>query len=721
MSDPFAHLRGREEYSDPMPMDQQTKAQRENTLSQIIDLYRSHAGQKDIPELLGDKQEEWGKICVKALMREDSFCAICLDKAVGLYDQASPGINLKPDWLCGLYLPGFYDHYESFGDGYNAFFQVYQEEIVQAAERKVRRLLQNAEDAFETMPGTSAPASAIALETATPEFATFFQLVKQDKKEDATRNSIHHTLSSLGPEIDQLPDSKALLVSYTAQPSRLIDQFTSAVGNILQSCSGTFEIQPLEELTSAEKEMLARATSTDLVAGKTEQQRRKEAKATAGQQGNEQKYSRRTAEERKRFDILEEPSNLMEWLREYFDAVPAPTTYPCWAPPTDLPFEAKAAYEELDKVQKTEKAKNASSARSAKPNLIKSVLRRSTSYHLGRQHSDRLGQVILPDSILENCIRQTTETFFEEGRQDKFGQEIFLQLADKLGSIAEREPRAVKEPAGSTWQTYSEMGLYDNWFHVRKLLQALDFYLASGEPSFQIIESENRMARLIAAAQGGHANPLPWILAMDGTLRSLWFSCLSVKKAMDEGDTSVYRKMPDISDADRWIRIKNIFEEMAAFAQGAMIYASVLRFRYSRLFRKVMSGPKTGREFTAESAVNRRLFLWYEKLYAHDPTCANPDDNRLLPHPDKFQRRALDGTADVFSVGSRGARVGKKSVRQFVSTNRVDIYPCFVSCIQSCTPNETLIMILFYYSHIFHAKARGCKDARGKRSIVAFG
>lgn len=144
--------------------------------------------------------------------------------------------------------------------------------------------------------------------------------------------------------------------------------------------------------------------------------------------------------------------------------------------------------------------------------------------------------------------------------------------------------------------------------------------------------------------------------------------------------------------------------------QGAAIHASVLRFATKPLFKEVKSNLAE----EVRLADTSRLLSWYELLYFFQPRCANPDCNQLLPDPSKL--KTLDITRGTFSIGTRDARGGKRSVRQFISDRR-DCYPCFQSAVHIYGATPMLVAILFYYSHVYHTLSYGCKTSIGKRSL----
>jgi hypothetical protein len=60
-------------------------------------------------------------------------------------------------------------------------------------------------------------------------------------------------------------------------------------------------------------------------------------------------------------------------------------------------------------------------------------------------------------------------------------------------------------------------------------------------------------------------------------------------------------------------------------------------------------------------------------VYNYNPRCANDDCMRLLTHPSQILNKEV---RQLMSVGTREARIGTRSIRSFVSTNRDFAYNC---------------------------------------------
>ncbi|KAK5126346.1 hypothetical protein LTR85_010582 [Meristemomyces frigidus] len=718
-----------EDFGDPKALNEQTASEKAMTYSLIKQQYRDYATQSDFV-LTQEVQGQWIQIIAAALAQEVHFWTLCLDNAVGLYVASPPTVHISKDWLVGVYLPGFYDTYDSFDDGYNDFLAGKEDTIAGMAEQSIRMLLQTAEDELEA--AEAQPTAAAPLDPVTKEMVALFELVKQDKEEAANINRLQRTLRSLGPTLASLPKSQAVFGRYqdlaASGQKNVLDDFGEQCVQLLRAAAPQTSIKKLADLTDEEKSQLALATSSDFLVGETAKQQRKTATDDAPKS---KKKSKKVEKAQARpgaqiSNLLEEPPAQLKWLEDTFSEYPGPVTYPSWSTLTVPPFQVEHVHIEFVRMiygPKGKKAIDMQEDDQAKErietelqlgpgDMLKKIWRRSSSFVVGRMLSDKEAEQNIPDSrtLLEKCVGEVSRRL---PNNVYFYQQLFARLATKMGDLTEREPRAVEEKQDNIWHAYSEKGFYDNWFHVRKLLQALAFYLDDQTAKDTLSTAECDLLRLLAAIQGASSTPLAWLLCVEYVLRTVWRLCLSLKDNTSDGTSKAKGKQRATSITDEsWIRIQNIFKELAAFAQGAAIYAVVPRFKYSRLFKQLQPGT------AGLSAEHDRLLDWYIQLYKFDPRCANPDCNRLLPRPGRF--RTLTGIKEVFSVASRDVRGGNKSVRAFVSTNREDIYPCFISCINSRQPTAALIVLFFYYSHLYHSVPVGCKTARGKRSIAGF-
>jgi hypothetical protein len=104
----------------------------------------------------------------------------------------------------------------------------------------------------------------------------------------------------------------------------------------------------------------------------------------------------------------------------------------------------------------------------------------------------------------------------------------------------------------------------DNWFHVRSLLEALRVE-AEGRPEHDamvklIDGAEKNFVATFSLIRCGSDDPMPWMLVVDGVLRSLW--------------RSLCKKMPS-SEPTRLQ--KKLFNELVLWCHGTAVNAFVIR------------------------------------------------------------------------------------------------------------------------------------------------
>lgn len=119
-------------------------------------------------------------------------------------------------------------------------------------------------------------------------------------------------------------------------------------------------------------------------------------------------------------------------------------------------------------------------------------------------------------------------------------------------------------------------------------------------------------------------------------------------------------------------------------------------------------------------------------LWRYNSRCANEDCRCLLADPEEVDAQAV---RTMLSFGTVEARVGSKSIRSLVSSNRKFAYPCLYTIAAYweyvCKPDvpleqadifhrpsAELVTLIFWYSRIFHNVT--CKAQRGKPSITSF-
>ena len=107
---------------------------------------------------------------------------------------------------------------------------------------------------------------------------------------------------------------------------------------------------------------------------------------------------------------------------------------------------------------------------------------------------------------------------------------IIQLYARRLLSMTARPPAA--EAAGTKrWvlDTYTNLALDDDWWHVRKLLKGLAVRINDDNFSTKLRIKEIELAYLIGTIQGGCTDVMPWLLCLESVLRDLWRQLLRHK------------------------------------------------------------------------------------------------------------------------------------------------------------------------------------------------
>ncbi|KAM3424031.1 hypothetical protein BST61_g11418 [Cercospora zeina] len=154
-----------------------------------------------------------------------------------------------------------------------------------------------------------------------------------------------------------------------------------------------------------------------------------------------------------------------------------------------------------------EEAKRMQGHASALEPTAKTIWRKSSSFKAARLLSDKEIQEELPirNDVVKACVKIVRDAHGPNSNS----KYRWRSLASTLGNVTEREERAAKAPNGTHWETFTEMLIIDNWFHIRKFIAALRYLLddenKQAKPHFDNLEEQLR--RVLAAVQGGYHDP----------------------------------------------------------------------------------------------------------------------------------------------------------------------------------------------------------------------
>lgn len=224
----------------------------------------------------------------------------------------------------------------------------------------------------------------------------------------------------------------------------------------------------------------------------------------------------------------------------------------------------------------------------------------------------------------------------EEPERDH--RNYWLAATREFATCTERSKEAANAALGAAvFCTFTRVQLFDNWWHVRKYFQALQYYISDKTGKTLSSDHERDIMIVLVGIRCGFQEPLGGTLLLDFVLKGLWKDLLS--KEAGNGPSEL---------------LKMLFDELTIFAYGTAVNAYVLRC------------PKA----SAQSGLMKK---WYTQLRDWNPRCANPGCNRTLPKADKISDAGIRG---LFSMGTRQARVGLRGFRTIISDNRVQAFPC---------------------------------------------
>lgn len=122
--DPFASVRATSSVENPTAVDTLNEEERESLQCEILDLYNAYCP-SSIDEPLyyqgsptPNELSMWRSIFVDALALEPDFQRTVMDEHTMPGTHYLNTIRIRPDWMMGFYLPGFYHHFTSFEEGY---------------------------------------------------------------------------------------------------------------------------------------------------------------------------------------------------------------------------------------------------------------------------------------------------------------------------------------------------------------------------------------------------------------------------------------------------------------------------------------------------------------------------------------------------------------------------------------------------------------------------
>ncbi|PPJ55112.1 hypothetical protein CBER1_01530 [Cercospora berteroae] len=631
-------------------------------------LYESYIKPKDVFTALegGEKadsvKEGWADVLVHCLASDAVFQRAVLDDshAPGLIDFA--GLRFNHEWFIAVYLPGFYEvcQYEGL-DASHYLAALDMQQIVQRAKRKIDEVLETiVQDRMRDTVGAAHSSMPPQGVLAAP-MATLFELAQEEKRTDHTRGDVRRVLNSL-PSYLQSDSGQALCAMYG------IGGYQQQ--NAVAASSSNLALFSLAEM-DADNDLSAAVMDATMLA----------------QSGDFDEDIQEDTETSNANDPLEAVTRSTAMgapiIQNDFEVLPAESIIR----DTIAANHADMIYPQSNQQLEENIAEMSTSGSAASKPRVSRVHRTTTRFLEARQVS--LKEWKQAEKGLDpkpEVLKQALEDF---------GKTIQSRLSaiDNTGNIGEKIAQQVKpfttatarpaEAAKAKTDSYKIRGFtstqaQDNWWHVRKYFQAFGYVLEKCGIDNELGGFEYQLAVIFAGLRGALDDPLPLVMLVDYVLGEM------LKHP---------RRSPNLPSSIATV----LFDELTIFAYGTAVNCVIMRFP------------------TQNSNAEYIKSKWYPKLVEWNPLCADIDCNRALPSAQSIKPAEVRALPPV---GTRNARIGRKSFRSIISDNRDFAFSCLYDIVAGWKADEILVILINWYSHIFHSVV--CKSRRGKLAITAF-
>lgn len=151
-----------------------------------------------------------------------------------------------------------------------------------------------------------------------------------------------------------------------------------------------------------------------------------------------------------------------------------------------------------------------------------------------------------------------------QGRMMGFERSYYQKSVEEFGAVTSRAAEAeTAAHDASGFRIFSQMQMMDNWWHVRKYLQAIEYYVKIKHGKALASSAEMDLIMIFSTIRNGTNDPTPYVLVVDSVLRSFWRHLLSL----------VGQPAP---------MLKILFNELTLFSYGTAINGFVLRCKAGR-------------------------------------------------------------------------------------------------------------------------------------------
>ncbi|KAF2147497.1 uncharacterized protein K452DRAFT_354867 [Aplosporella prunicola CBS 121167] len=686
--DPFDAFRSNLKGTSFAPFDTLSAKRWSKTLADIKSGYFKYARLTN-GQLPGDDvlREQWTDCISHALINDEYFQDLVIEHALtSTSSYAFSDLNAKRNqsWLAGIYLPGFYHKFGNFSKGCDRF----PPEVINQAIKSAVTTLEAILSEVAISEGVAEEYQVMPRSRTTNEFiATLFQKTQNEKHGNNMRMNLYDNLRAFGDATQsaELESSKSWLMQkyrntlIIRKADSLIDKFGSKAMEVLEECGKCPAVAQMPRLTEEEIAMVKQLR--DRSAKKEEQN--KAAKPMEPKGKGESEAQTMVPE--------------YQWLRmEVTRRYSRPICYPRWGKPLGHILTVDQSYPH-PKVKSSE-LEDFLEEETILSESTSDILKMADDILSGREVSYKGAAALEPSpNIVSKCV----EHINSETRR-KLHKSSWDKMIQELASITARPDEArTATITSSVFHGFRKTMMLDNWLHVRKLFQAITVHVSSqghdeggdnagndsGDDTLQCCrEAERQLVMVLAAIGTGAEDPLPWILTLDYVLCNNW---RAIQARLHENHLN-----PDSPLLNVLIKIYN---ELVLFAHGAAIVAVLQR---------------------THSQQQRNPFAWYESIRKFNSKCADTDCTRLLPNPEHIAEHQMSRIKTFMSVEACEARLGNCSVRSFISNNRQNGYNCLSELLAFYTMDEQLVILVFWYNHIFHAECS--KPSQGELQVNCF-
>lgn len=146
--------------------------------------------------------------------------------------------------------------------------------------------------------------------------------------------------------------------------------------------------------------------------------------------------------------------------------------------------------------------------------------KRSDSFFNARKHTRKEMEQKYPAN--QKLLRDTVQKAKDLLRPDKTNAVACKTLAQHFLDLTRRPAQASDPDWKWVLNSYSWLGMMDDWWHVRRLFQALAVYVNDEGFTLHLNGFQVLLAQLLGAIYGGSTDPTPFNMCYEFVLRLMW-------------------------------------------------------------------------------------------------------------------------------------------------------------------------------------------------------